>query len=121
MFRLFSVLNQYEFKTLQKCKLFDALVASVLNCSSEVWGFNEAKNVEHLHTKFLRKILSVNKSTNIAGLYGELGRVPLLIRKVHMFRYWVKLLKSDENSLITCTYKMLKHDANNNITYNKQN
>ena len=38
-----------------------------------------------------------------------------------MFHYWIKLLKSDENSLIRSTYKMLKNDANNNITYNKQN
>ena len=43
MFRLFSILNQYEFKTLQKCKLFDILVASVLNYSSEVWGFMKQK------------------------------------------------------------------------------
>ena len=121
MFRLFSILNQFEFKTLQKCKLFDTLVASVLNYSAEVWGFNEAKNIELLHTKFLRKILCVNKSTNITGLYGELGRVPLIIiRKVHMFRYWIKLIKSDENSWIKCTYNMLKNDANNNFTYNKE-
>ena len=91
MFRLFSILNQYEFKTVQKCKLIDTLVASVLNYSAEVWGFNEAKNIELLHTEFLLKILCVNKSTNIIGLYGELGRVPLIIiRKVHMFRYWIK-------------------------------
>ena len=65
MFRLFSILNQYDFKTLQKCKLFDTLAASVLNYSAEVWGFNEAKKIELLHTKFLRKILCVNKSTYI--------------------------------------------------------
>ena len=84
---LFSILNQYDFKTLQKWKLFETLVAFVLNYSAEVWGFNEAKNihVELLHTKqFLWKILCVNKSTNITGLYGELWRVPLIfVRKVH--------------------------------------
>ena len=109
MFRLFSILNQYNFKTLQKCKLFDILVASVLNYSSEVWGFHEAKDIELLHTKFLRKILCVNTSTNITGLYGELGRVPLIIiRKINMLRYWIKILKSDDNSWIKCIYKLLK-------------
>jgi len=43
-----------------------------------------------MHTKCLRRIVCVRKSTNLAGLYGELGRVPLiLIRKVNMLRYWL--------------------------------
>ena len=64
-------------------------------------GFHEAKDIELLHTKFLRKILCVNTSTNITGLYGELGRVPLIIiRNINMLRYWIKILKSDDNSWI---------------------
>lgn len=122
MHRLFSILGQYEFKTHDKCKLFDILVASVLNYSAEVWGFNEGKDIELIHTKFLRKLLCVNKSTNLVGLYGELGRVPLsIMRKIHMFRYWIKILKSDDNCIIKQIYSMLKADADNNITYNKLN
>ena len=81
MHRLFSVFNNYEFKTSEKCKLFDVLVSPVLNYSCEIWGLNEAKDVEQIHTKFLRKILCVKKSTNLCGLYGELGRVPLAIMR----------------------------------------
>ena len=33
MYRLFSIFNQYEFKTEEKCKLFDTLVSSVFNYS----------------------------------------------------------------------------------------
>ena len=54
MHRLFSVFNNYEFKTSEKCKLFDVLVSPVLNYSCEIWGLNEAKDVEKIHTKFLR-------------------------------------------------------------------
>ena len=64
MHRLFSVFHQYEFKTSEKYKLFDALVSLVLNYSSEIWGMNEAKSIEQIRTKFLPKILCVNKSTN---------------------------------------------------------
>ena len=82
---LFSIINQVELTTSEKCKLFDTLVSSVLNYSSELWGFHEAKDIEIVHTKFCRKILCVKKSTNLTGLYGELGRVPLLInRKLHI-------------------------------------
>ena len=67
----------------------------------------------------MRKILCVKKSTN---LYGELGRAPLLItRNINMFRYWIKLLKADNNSFIKRFYFMLKTDADNNVTYNKNN
>ena len=60
----------------------------MLNYSSEIWGMNEAKDMKQIHTKFLRKNLCVKKSSNLTGLYGELGRVPFsIIRIIHMFRY----------------------------------
>ena len=59
------------------------MVGSVLNYSAEVWGYHEANDVEMLHTKFCRWILRVRKSTNLSGLYGELGRYPLIVyRKI---------------------------------------
>ena len=66
-----------EISISQKCKLFDALVGSILNYSSEIWGGYEAKDVELVHNKFCRKNLHVRQSTNLKFLYGELGRVPL--------------------------------------------
>ena len=51
MRRLFSVFNQYEFKTNEKCKLFDTLVSAVLNYFSEIWGYHEGKDTEAVHTK----------------------------------------------------------------------
>lgn len=78
------------------------------------------KDIEIIHTKFLRKVLGVNKSTNLIGLYGELGRIPLYImRKVNMVRYWIKLLRSNENKITKQVYQMLRQDANNNISYHK--
>ena len=78
------------------------------------------KDIEIIHTKFLRKVLCVNKSTNLLGLYGELGRIPLYIMgKANMVRYWIKLLKSNENKITKQVYQMLRQDANNNISYNK--
>ena len=84
---------------------FYVLVSPVLNYSCKIWGLNKAKDVEQIHTKFLRKILCVKKSTNLCGLYGELGKFSLAImRKIHMFRYWIKLLKADNNSVIKHIY-----------------
>ena len=38
-----------------------------------------------------------------------------------MFRYWIKILKLNGQSLIKRIYVMLKYDADNGDTYNKQN
>ena len=106
---LFSLFRQFEFSTTQKYKLFDVLVGSVLNNSAEVWGNNEAKEIETIHTKFCRWILNVRKSTNLSGLYGELGRYPLSIyRKISMVRFWIKILSSSYNFIPKKMYNMLK-------------
>ena len=119
---LFSLFNQIELPTSEKCRLFDTLVGSILNYGSEIWGLNEAKDVERIHTKFCRWVLGVKKSTNLTGLYGELGRVPLIInRKVNILKYWVKLLNTEENAIPRKIYSMLKQDADNNNSYNGAN
>ena len=105
----FALFNQMELTTSKKCKLFDVLVGSGLNYGAEVWGNHEAKDMEILHTKFCRWILNIRKSTNLAGLYGELGRFPLLIfRQISMIRYRIKLTTSSDNLLPKKVYIMLK-------------
>ena len=98
--KLFSLFNQAELNISNKCKLFDVLVGSILNYGAEIWSYHEAKDVEILHTKFCRWILNVRKSTNLSGLYGELGRFPLIIsRQTSMIRYWIKLLTLNDSCL----------------------
>lgn len=119
---LFALFNQIELSISEKCRLFDTLVGSILNYSAEVIGLHEAKDIELIHTKFCRWILHVRKSTNLTGLYGELGRVPfIVIRKIRMIKYWIKLLSLGENTVPRKVYMMLKHDAANNISYNGAN
>ena len=56
------------------------------------------------------------------GLYGELGRPPLcILRKIIMIRYWMKLLKSEDNFIPKQIYFMLKQDADNNKSYSGTN
>ena len=119
---LFSLFRQFEFTTIQKCKLFDVLVGSVLNYSAEVWGNIEANDIEMIHTKFCRWTLNVRKSTNLSGLYGELGRYPLCIyRKISMIRCWINILSSYNNYIPKKIYCMLKNDVDNNMTYSGLN
>ena len=68
MQRLFYVFNKYEFSIKDKLKLLDVPVSPVFNYSSELSGYFESKDIEHVHLKYLRKLLCVNKSTNLYGL-----------------------------------------------------
>ena len=55
----------------------------------------------------------------LSGAYGELDRDPLIIiRKVHMFRYWFKILNLNEQSPVKQMYLLLKNDTNRNLSYN---
>ena len=78
----------------------------------------EAKDVEMLHTQFCRSILNVNKSTNLSGLYGELGKGHRLLR---VGRHWIKLLTSNDSFIPKKIYLMLKMDVDNNKNYNSAN
>ena len=119
---LFTIFNNIELPIIQKCKLFDTLVAPILNFGSKIWGMHDATDIELIHTKFLRRILGVKKSTNLSALYGELGRTPLaVIRKINMIKYWMKILQQNDSSLVKKIYKMLQEDADRNLNYGGKN
>ena len=65
---LYNILN-IELPVEQKFKLFDTLVGSIINFGAEIWGTHNATDVELLHTKFIRSILRVKRSTNLNALY----------------------------------------------------
>ena len=120
LYNLFTVFDNIELPPSQKCKLFDSLVGSILNFGAEVWGYHEATDIELIHTKFLRRILNIRKSTNLTAFYGELGRVPLVVhRKITMIKYWIKILNRSDSSLIKKMYMLLESDTDRN--YNGKN
>ena len=57
--------------------------------------------------------MGVKKSTNIAAMYGELGRMPLrVVRKLRMLKYWIRILEnSNENPFVYNIYEMIYNDV----------
>jgi hypothetical protein len=93
-----------------------------LNYAAEAWGYHTAPDIERIHSKFCKKILGVKKSTNLNAMYGELNRIPMIInRKLIMIKYWIKILSTNDDSILYKTYKILQTDADNNLNYNKLN
>ena len=88
-----------------------------MHYASEIWLYSSAMDIESIHTKISLHVLCVRKPTNLSGIYGQLGRIHLIIiRKCNTIRYWLKIIKSPENSVIRIIY-MLRNDAEMNITY----
>ena len=111
---LFSIFDNYKFSINKNANYLIFLVSSILNYSSEIWGYHKTPDIEVLHCKFLKRLLCVNISTNTIGLYGELGRLPLTkIRRISMFRYWIKLLNSNDQLITKRIYLTQRHGADN--------
>ena len=121
LYNIYKLFQDMHLNVNEKFKLFDCLVSSVLGYAGEVWGFHGAPDIERLHKQFCRSILGVKKSTNLAALYSELGRKPLIVlRKLRILKYWRKVIESGD-SLIKNVYSVLHDDALNNNTYNNTN
>ena len=54
-------MNQLELTVAEKLRLFDSLVGSVLNYNASVWGYHEAKHIEQVQCKFVRRMLKVKQ------------------------------------------------------------
>ena len=119
---LFITFNQIELTAKDKCKLFDTLVGSILNSGAEIFGYHTCKSIEHIHCIFLRKLLCVQRSTNLECLYGEVGRYPMILhRKLVMIKFWIKNLKLNNDSLVKKTCNMLNADTYLGNSYNGLN
>ena len=61
------------------CDLFDKMLMHVLSYGCEIWGFYPAKAIEQIHKDFCKSILKGKRSTMNEIMYGELGRIPLIV------------------------------------------
>ena len=102
MYTLLSKCNMLDLKPSILCQLFDAFVGSILNYSSEIWGFSKSKEIERVHLKFCKRILKVRLNACNNQVYGELGRYPLYVRRyISIVKYWFKIVHTDNIILKT--------------------
>ena len=102
---------KYKLKTSILCQLFDAFIGSVLNYSSETWGFSKSKAIERIHLKFCKRILQVRTCTSTMAVCGELGRFPMYMLRYHkIIKYWFKVLQT-ENIILENVYIQSLHDV----------
>ena len=111
MFSLKSKTNEMYLNTETMLSLFDTYIGSVLNYGCEIWGFHNGKDVEKVQLQYLKTLLGVKKTTSSAVVYCETGRFPLkVVRLFRIFKFWFKLLQSQNCILHTC-YNMLREEC----------
>ena len=69
-------LNKYLYKFMfvapkHKLELFDKLISPILNYSCEVWEFCQANAIERVHMQFCKKLLRVQKTTQMILYMGS--------------------------------------------------
>lgn len=75
------------------------------------WGSSKCSQLETLHMKFCKRLLSVPKSCNNSVCYGELGRYPMWVRcQLAILAYWQKLL-STVHQLLRSLFMSLRDSA----------
>lgn len=115
LFTLNSLFDVVSLDVSEKIKLFDSMVLPILNYASEIWGFHPSPDVERVHLKFLKQILGVRTSTSSAAVYGEFGRVPLIVlRKVRILKYWYSIMKDEDSLRFKVLQYQILHDNNRN-------
>ena len=98
---LFNLTTDYDIPIQIVCNLFDSYVGSIFNYNYEVWGFNQAENIERVYRKFCKRLLNVKTNTNSLTILSELGRYPLIInKKIRIIKYWLKLHTQKSNNCI---------------------
>ena len=73
---------------------------SVLNYSSEIWGFYKSKHCDKIHLRAVRYFLGVHKFCPTPAILGDIGGYPHnIICQINMIHFWKRLNKLEDNRL----------------------
>ena len=118
MFSLRSKLKRFvNINSVVYCDLFDKMVMPVLSYGCEIWGLYPSKAIEQVHTDFCKSISKVKRSTMNEIMYGELGRIPLIVQRyIRIVKYWLKILNIKQTRLTKVLYNVQFNALTNNHT-----
>ena len=81
---------------------------------SEIWGFENLKDVEMFHRRFFRILLCSYKFTPNCMLYGETNTTDISTKvNIRMINFWEKMECSERPKLSSILCKTMRKDFNN--------
>ena len=111
---LISRLNYtYEFPFNASYNLFEKCIVPVITYGSQIWGTQINHVLEDMHVRFLKRQLGVGSTTPTVAVLGECASFPMYIKcYVNVIKYWLKILSTDDDTLLRSCYNMLVEHAN---------
>ena len=106
----FKLLKNVSFNAYTKS--YNALVTSILDYSSEIWGHIKAPSIDKIQHRAVRFFLGVHKFCPIAAMSGDIGWLRSKDRrKICMIRFWNRLINMRDSRL---TKQVFLADFNQN-------
>ena len=83
-------------------KIFDTQIRPILDYGCEIWSHGgNIRDLEIVHTDFLKQILGVKRQTPNVAIYGETGRFPLALKhKELVLKYWLLIVIRQRHSIV---------------------
>ena len=96
--------------------LFEKLTIPIILYGSEMWGYENTKQIQVMCNNVMRKFLRLHKSTSMCMLIGELGlkQIDEYIDN-RMLNFWCNVATGDESKISTIFYKWAKAHYSQNI------
>ena len=80
----------------------------VVHYNCEIWGSHAARQIERAHLWFCKKLLKLDSRTADYFISGELGGYPLKLNRHYCIKkYWLNVVNSNCNRLVSKAYNML--------------
>ena len=99
-----SILSKYKyFKGLDYntfTKLYNTCVCTVMDYSSEIWGYKQYDKCDSVHNRAMRAFLGVHRFTSVPAISGDMKWLkPKYRRHVNIIRFWLRLTSLDDTRL----------------------
>ncbi|MGI9312379.1 MAG: hypothetical protein ACR2O9_02440 [Alphaproteobacteria bacterium] len=87
-------------------KLFDCKILPILHFNAEVWGLENANEIEKVHHLFCKFILKVPIRSSNCAVRAELGRTNLYVyRAKAVISYWLRILNLPASHFCAVAYR----------------
>ena len=90
-------------------ELFEKVSIPVLLYGSEVWGYENTRQLQVIVNNVMKRTLRLNKSTSVCMINGELGLKEICeFVENRMLNYWCNIATVEKEKMSSILYKWIK-------------
>ena len=114
-YSLITRIKQLNLTVEVSIELFERLIIPILLYGSEIWGYEDPKQVVIMLNKTMRRFLRLHKTTPMCMINGELGlkEISEYIDN-RMANFWCNIATGEQSKMSSILYKWIKTHYDNN-------